>query len=180
MPFPGHLFVEGIIEQHDFACDFVPRQRFQLVEISDSDHLGYDSICRRRDACSERTKHNLLRRVLRLTGKLNERRRFVTTHPMWNHYSLELHFTADGLQFAGDVLNRFGRLRRSAQSRADVIGEMRDLPISVVAVQSCLLQSFQFRQCLQRKDSRCWRWRSARIGFCYGRLLRINSRSKKK
>jgi hypothetical protein len=73
---------------------------------------------------------------------------------MRRHYFLELHFTAEGLQFAGDVINCFRRLRRSAQTRSDVVGKMRDLSISVTAVQSRLLQSFQLSECLLRKDNR--------------------------
>src|SRR5204863_9975562 len=36
---------------------------------------------------------------------------------------------------------------------------MCDLPVSVVTGQSCLLQSFQIRECLRRKDCRRRRWR---------------------
>ena len=83
---------------------------------------------------SERTKHNLLGRVLRLPRKLNERRRFFTAHPMRDHHFFELHVAADGLQFARDVLDRFGRLRRSAQTRPDVVREMRNLLVCVIAI----------------------------------------------
>ena len=140
--FRGHLFVEGIIEKYDLARDFVARKRFQFVKISDRDHFGDDSVRRRRDACPERTKHNLLGRVLRLSRKLNERRCFFPAHPMRHHYFLELHFTADGLQFVRDVINRFGRLCRSAQARPDVVREMRNLLVCVIATQRRLLQSF--------------------------------------
>src|SRR5207248_11378320 len=49
---------------------------------------------------------------------------------------------------------------------------MCHLPVSVIASQSRLLQSFQIRQCLRRKDCRRRRWRRTPTRrWC---LLRIN------
>src|SRR5207247_7819291 len=103
--FSGHLFVEGIIEQHDLARDFVPRHRFQFVKISDGDQFGGNSIRRCRDACAERAQNNFLRRVLHLSRKLNERCCFFAAHPVRHHHSFELHFAAEDFHFTRNVLN---------------------------------------------------------------------------
>src|SRR5438128_12537299 len=55
---------------------------------------------------------------------------------------------------------------------------MRNLPVSVVAVQGRLLESLQISQRLRRKNSRCRRWRHVRTH--HGCLLRINPRSTQK
>ena len=152
--FGGHLFIEGIIEQNNFARDFFARQRFQLIQISYGDHVLGNSIRRRRDASAKCAQNNLLRRVLRLTWPLNQLRVFFAADPVRHQYFLQLHFAADRFQFACDVLNRFSRLRRSAQPRPDVVRQMRDLPKRIIAVQRRLLQPFQISQRLRRKNNR--------------------------
>src|SRR5439155_17343275 len=56
-----------------------------------------------------------------------------------------------------EVLKRFGGLRRSAQARPDVIREMCNLLVCVIATQRRLLQPFQIGQRLLREDNRRWR-----------------------
>ena len=111
--FRGHLFVERIIEKHDFARDFVSRQRFQFIKIFDDDYFGFNPLRRCRHASAKGAQNNLLRRVRRLSRKLNQRCCLFTAHPMGHHHFLELHVAAERFQFACDVLNCFCRLRRS-------------------------------------------------------------------
>ena len=91
---------------------------------------------------------------------------------MRHHHLLQLHFTAERFQFARDVLNRFSRLRRSAQARSDVVTQMRHLPICVITAQCLLLEALQVRECLRREDSRRRRRRRRRCRYrCWRGLL---------
>ena len=119
--FRGHLLVERIIKQNDLARDFLARQRFQFIKISDHNYFCFNSIRGRRHAWPERTQDNLLRGIRCLSGKLNERCCFFTAHPVRHRHFFELHFAADDFQFAGDVLDGFGRLCRPGQTWPDIV-----------------------------------------------------------
>ena len=138
-----------MIEQHNLARDSVMRQGFEFIKILYRDNFGHETFLRSGYACAERGEHNFLRRVLRLPWKLNEHCRFFAAHPVRHHGFFQLHFTADCFQFVRDIFDCLRRLCRTAQSRPDIIRKMCDLLVGVVAVQSCLLQLFQFRECLR-------------------------------
>ena len=95
-------------------------------------------------------------------GPASERRRFLDTDPVRHHHAFELHFTTDRFQFARHVVNRFGGLRRAAQARSNVVRQMRNLSICIITAQRRLLQPFQIRERLRRKNDRrcCWSWRA--------------------
>src|SRR4029077_9519931 len=120
-----------------------------------------NSIVRSCDASAERAEHDLLGRVFCLTGPLHQRCSFFAADPVWHRHLFELHFAADRFQFGRDVFNRLGGLGRPGQPRADVVREMRDLPIRVIAAQRGLLQAFQIGQRLLRKNN----WSCGR-GWC--------------
>ena len=142
VPLRGHLFIERIIEDDDFSRDFVPRHRFQFVEIFYGDHIGGNSFLWRRNTSAQRAEQNFLGRPFRHSRKLNQGRGFFAADPMRHRHFLQLNFAADRFQFARDVLDRFCGLGRAGQSRSDVVGQMRDLSIRVIAAQRRLLQAF--------------------------------------
>ena len=72
--------------------------------------------------------------------------------------TFELDLEAERLHFARYIIVRFLLLRRSAQARPDVIGKMRDLPVSIVALQRLLLQLLQFGERLRRIQWWRGRW----------------------
>jgi hypothetical protein len=108
------LFVERVIEQHDFARDSFTRHRFQFIKIFDHKDLGFDPVFWCGHTASQRAQHNLLRGVWCLSGKLNEHGCLFAAYPMGDHDLLELDVAAEGFQFGGDVLNCFRGLCRSA------------------------------------------------------------------
>ena len=103
--FRGHLFVERIIEQHDFARDSFTRHRFQFIKIFDHKDLGFDPLLWCSHTVSQRAQDNLLSSVRCLSGKLNKRCCLFAAHPMRHHDFLELHVAADCFQFGGHVLD---------------------------------------------------------------------------
>src|SRR5205085_11294216 len=58
-----------------------------------------------------------------------------------------------------DVLNGFLRLRRTAQPRSNVVREMSDLSVGVIAFEGRLLKLLQLGHCLRRIKRRSWGWR---------------------
>src|SRR5438034_7038223 len=52
-----HLFVEGMIKQHNFPVYFLARQRFQLLKVAHTDGIGIDSLGRSGDASAESAEH---------------------------------------------------------------------------------------------------------------------------
>ena len=141
-PFRRDSFIVRIIEEDNFTRDSIARHRFQFVEVFNGNNFSANSFVRSSNASAERAEHDFLCRVFRHSRKLHQRCGFFAADPMRNHHFLQLHFAADRFQFARDIFNRFRRLHRSGQARADVVREMRDLPIRVIAAQRRLLQTF--------------------------------------
>ena len=149
MALRSHLFVEVIIEQHDFALDPFPIQRLQFVKIPDHLQFRRESGLGRGDASAQRGENNFLRRLLGHSRVFDQSRRLFAAHPMRHGHLLEFNFEAERFQFSGHIFDRFLRLRRAAQARTDVVRKMRNLPVSVVARERSLLQFLEFPESLR-------------------------------
>src|SRR5882724_10098898 len=78
---------------------------------------------------------------------------------MRHHDFLELNFEPERFQFRRDIIDRLLRLSRTAQARPDVVREMRDLAIRVIARERGLLELLQLGQSLRRQKRRRRSWR---------------------
>ena len=85
---------------------------FSSSKISDSDHFCFDSIRGRRNACPERAQAQSSAWCSLPVREIERALLFLHRAPSAAPSPFELYFASDGLQFAGDVTNGFGCLRR--------------------------------------------------------------------
>ena len=141
--------IEAIIEKNNLAFDLVSPERLQFVEVSNDHHFGRQSCRRRGHTCAEGGQNNFLRRVLRHPREFDQGSSLFSTNPMRHSHFLEPNLQTERFQLSSDIFDRFFRLRRTGQPRADVIRKMGRLPPGVIALERGLLELFQLRQCLR-------------------------------
>src|SRR3989442_10222838 len=110
-----------------------------MLEAVSDNHLGGQASCKSRDASTKRSQNDLLCRSRSLPGELHKLCSLRAAHPVWHHYLLELNIQPQTPQLGGDVVDGLLSLQGTAQSRTDVIAEMSQLPVRIVARKSSVL-----------------------------------------
>ena len=84
------------------------------------------------DGLTLETGREMIGRWSGVLALIPETGRFFPAYPVRNHHFFRLHLEAERLHFIRHIFDRLFRLSGAAQARADVIGQMRDLPIGVI------------------------------------------------
>ena len=100
---------------------------------------------------AQRRQHNLLRGSRRLPGILHQFGGFRSANPVARLHRFQMHVQPELSQFAGNVVDRGLRLRRSHRARADILGQMRYLVEGVVVGQSGVADRRQLLNQRRRK-----------------------------
>jgi hypothetical protein len=146
----GKLLIKLVVEQHDLAGNFVPRERGQLIKVVDDDYLCGDSLRRRSHAAAQRRKHYFLRCSRSHAGKFHQRSGFFSAHPVRDNNFFQLYVEPQLPHLSGHILRRVVSLRRSRRTRPDVVCQVSKLVPGIVAFEGRFLQLLEFSGKLRR------------------------------
>lgn len=125
-----------MVENKNLTRHGARRQGAELLPVIYNHDLGSQPLGWRGHAAAKGCQDNFLRGSRRLAGPRNHFGRFRATNPVGDFCLFQRHLGAQCPHLRGHVINGTSCLRRSAQARANVVGQMAQL-VQRIGVGKC-------------------------------------------